>query len=51
MHVSETDVLITPSQITAHGGDFQLVNRAFRISKQTVFAIANAVSADAAFFY
>ena len=35
-----------------HGGTFRLVSRSFRISKQTVFAIAaNAIFADAAFFF
>ena len=34
-----------------HGGNFQFVNRTFRISKQRVVAsAANAISVDAAFF-
>ena len=43
------DIRIKTSML--HGGTFRLVSRSFRISKQTVFAIAaNAIFADAAFF-
>ena len=42
--------LLTQCFFYFHAGNFQLVNRTFRISKHTVFAIAaNAISADAAF--